>query len=458
MLPHRFSRFLIVLSILSWDPALARIGKSWQPFLVKLWKEHSMNSSRTGDNKTVHHGSNHGSGYFVGKITIGQPHPQEMHVAFTTSAGMFVLPSATCETVTCQHHRRYNPQNSSTSVDVQLDGRPVDPAGGRRAPPNAKREGTALDFAASDSKADGGLKGVIVQDEVCFGDRIGTAKGELPPSCATVSVVVAMQMDENTFSTLPEDGLVGLGLSALSPHNTLNFIGRLGQAGLKQQFGLYVADDASEAELTFGGWDASRMETSPLWVPVADPSLGHWMMDVVEVQVGGVPLKMCRENLCRGFVHTSSPRMMIPKSVTDEWLEAIGKYKPSQAIKCDLPEVSFKLATGDLLVLRREDYAGPGCEPEFTAHPMGKDIAGGADILIFGEPFLRRYYTVFDWEQNKLGFANALVERSCPRLAEAGIPDAAGCGGSGGSGDSQDAGVLGYFFSSSPSSQDHQEA
>eukprot|EP00418_Pyrodinium_bahamense_P068121 CAMPEP_0179079770 /NCGR_PEP_ID=MMETSP0796-20121207/35812_1 /TAXON_ID=73915 /ORGANISM="Pyrodinium bahamense, Strain pbaha01" /LENGTH=127 /DNA_ID=CAMNT_0020777113 /DNA_START=115 /DNA_END=494 /DNA_ORIENTATION=+ len=109
----------------------ARLGQSRQPFLVNLWKEHARNISADKARNEIPP-QDHGKGYFVGSILLGKPIPQELHVVFSTTTGLVSLPSSSCNSTACKEHHRYSPAQSETSVDVQQDGKPVDPRGGPR--------------------------------------------------------------------------------------------------------------------------------------------------------------------------------------------------------------------------------------------------------------------------------------------------------------------------------------
>mmetsp|Transcript_78539 Transcript_78539/g.243631 ORF Transcript_78539/g.243631 Transcript_78539/m.243631 type:complete len:453 (-) Transcript_78539:59-1417(-) len=410
--------------------ALGRLGQSRQPFLVKLWKEHARSIHPEGQNITHEANRDHGRGYFVGKIMLGSPEPQEMHVVFSTTTGMVSLPSSNCASTACQEHHRYSPAKSETSVDVQRDGSPVDPNGGRMAPAGVRRDTASLGFYTTNGTQDTtGLEGNFVAERLCMGDRFGNA-GKAEPICAKVSLVVATTIQEATFRTRPQDGLVGLSLQGLSIAPHFNVLNCLSSGGLQSHFGFFVEDDAKNAEIVFGGYDRERLAAPLAWVPLAQPALGHWLVDIKGVTVGSKRLAMCQApGGCRGMLDTSSPGITMPEGLAPELMALIEPEKASGK-GCTLPEFSLELAGGVTLTLRVEDYAGPRCEPEIRTHHFGQDIVEG-ELFLLGEPVLRRYYTVFDWGRERLGFAMANVERSCQRLHNAGLPTAPGsCQGS----------------------------
>jgi len=243
-------------------------------------------------------------------------------------------------------------------------------------------------------------------------------------------MVVATTIAEGALRTRPQDGLVGLGLEGLSIEPHFNFLRCLSNDGLKSQFGFFVEDDAKNAELTFGGYNRERFDPPLAWVPVAAPEIGHWLLTITGVRVGSQKLEMCRSGSgCRGMIDTSSPGINIPEDLAPELMDLVAPDVVG-GVMCALPDLSLELEGGVTLTLRVEDYAGPRCEPEIRTHGFGEDIVG-AQLIILGEPMIRRYYTVFDWGAMRLGFAMARVARSCQRLSAAGLPAGPGdCQGS----------------------------
>jgi len=397
----------------------ARLGQPKSPFLVKLWKEHA----RPTHGEAQYKGPDHGGGYFLGMIELGTPEPQELKVAFSTTSGLVLLPSSQCTSAACLQHRQYSPAKSETSIDVQRDGRPVDPAGGRRAPPGAYRESASVNFGASNG-AGGDVDGEFVTDVVCLGERVDR-NGASSKLCSNVTIMVETDIkdsssDHQLFLSRPQDGIVGLGLESLSIGPPFHILGRITKTGLPSQFGFWVDDDAHHAEIAFGGYDRNKLKSSLTWAPHADPARGQWLITVTGIRVGGKKISMCREKHCRGMLDTSSPGIIVPHAISEGLMKAITPDKSAKET-CMLPDLSFAVLGGPLLTIQVEDYAGPDCSPEVRTHKMADDLAG-APMLLLGEPLLRHYYTVYDWEKQQIAFGQATVQRSCRRLARAGLP------------------------------------
>merc|ERR1719210_1226172 len=103
--------------------------------------------------------------FYVGNITVGEP-PQHLTVLFDTGSGHVLLPHKACKNKSCLEHHRYSPWASSTAVDVNQDGSPVQ-AGSRIAKGRVNRTVEAVEFTQGDL-GEGSAKGVLVLDHVCL--------------------------------------------------------------------------------------------------------------------------------------------------------------------------------------------------------------------------------------------------------------------------------------------------
>merc|ERR1719263_1136597 len=79
------------------------------------------------------------------------------------------------------------------------------------------------------------------------------------------------------------------------------------------------------------------------------------------------------------------------------WLLASGRH-------CRSPDLHLDLG-GTTLTLKAEDYAGPSCAPMLA--PTKDEWPTKPGTFVLGEPFLKRYYTAFDWEHMRIGFGKA---------------------------------------------------
>lgn len=141
------------------------------------------------------------------------------------------------------------------------------------------------------------------------------------------------------------------------------------------------------------------------------------------------------------MVDSSSSHLGVPDETLAELEEAMGLARGGCS---DGPELQLVLEGGFTLTLTVREYADAaadgGCKS--LLHPVRATERAGArrigeqersdgtvldQTFILGEPVLRRYYTIFDWEAKRLGFgraANGLMAVTDRPAAEgAGMPE-----------------------------------
>ena len=145
----------------------------------------------------------------------------------------------------------------------------------------------------------GKVSGTFVKDKAC----LGAADSE-NPGCATVNMVVANDMSDQPFSLFHFDGILGLGLEALSLGPGFSFFGQMAaELPMQSRFSVFLArSDQGQSSISFGGHDESKAASGFSWVPVAKPELGYWQVQVYQVRIGDVVLDECADGGARGYV------------------------------------------------------------------------------------------------------------------------------------------------------------
>jgi hypothetical protein len=183
-------------------------------------------------------------------------------------------------------HRRYSPWESDTAFDVNIDGtmvqenkrlitteanRTVDNSGFTEADMKTDRTVGKIGFSQADLGA-GFLQAVLVRDHVCMQGNEGNA-------CVDLVTLAAISMDDVPFKSMPNDGIVGLGLPSLSGGPLLSFMARLmeGSQNVLPQFGISLGNESGK--IFFGGHDPAL--TAPIqWLPVDHPEQGLWQVAI----------------------------------------------------------------------------------------------------------------------------------------------------------------------------------
>lgn len=234
----------------------------------------------------------HKTAYF-GTVYVGFPVPQKFTVVFDTGSAHLFLPSSACENEPCLLHRRYNRSWSRSAIDIDHDGSVV----GKDA---SERDQVSLAYGT------GEVVGEFVNEVVCLGPppaptaHEGTsvnASWETSEHCAKARVVLAREMTDEPFRKFEFDGVLGLGMEALSLSPAFNFFGQMSRGTrVPPVFGVYLAqnDDVS-SEISFGGHNPARIAAPIQWVPVASPEHGYWQVKIKRAFVGFLYSCACGE-------------------------------------------------------------------------------------------------------------------------------------------------------------------
>jgi hypothetical protein len=241
------------------------------------------------------------------------------------------------------------------------------------------------------------VSGEFVRDKICVG-----AKDQL---CGVSDFVTLLEESDEPFALLPFDGV--LGLAPTSPDakefNVLQSLFAKRNAE-HSMFGLYLAETSSlvaaGGELIMGGYRKERMAEELSWAPVS--AEGSWQITVDDITVDGKPANLCAKGGCEAAIDTGSSLVLAPGNILGR---IMSRLDPGDDCAKKPPKLGF-MVKGKILEMDSEDYlekTEDGCE-FLLASAAGN---GKGPNLILGYPFLRRFYTVFDQGQKRIGFARA---------------------------------------------------
>merc|ERR1719399_1141851 len=349
---------------------------SWLKHKMKRLHKSSLGSSSKSKAEVVH------ASEYYGKITIGTP-PQEFLVVFDTGSGNLLIPSKQCTDEACTSHKRFDASLSASAVDIAFADEPdkaVDKGG--------DRDVVTITFGT------GEMSGVFIKDNVCIGSI-----------CTHGNFVASTEESDEPFSLVPFDGIFGLSLPQMSegPHfNVLDCMIR-DKVLKSNMFSVFFgATDAEESEITFGEFKVNRMASELFWAPVSNP--GYW-----QVVMDDIAIKNKRQNLCKGncqvAVDTGTSLMAGPTEIINSLIDKLNVANDCSNFK-GLPDLGF-IVGEHILNLKPDDYIDKS-EDGCSVALMTLDIPPPkGPLFIFGDPFLRKFYTVYDREQLKVGFALA---------------------------------------------------
>lgn len=323
------------------------------------------------NNKVVHKTA------YYGKLEVGSPR-QAFTVVFDTGSGNLMIPSTYCDSRACTMHKRFDRRLSNTAVDIDYDGTPV-------------RKGAARDQITV-TFGTGEISGVFVRDELCIGSL-----------CSEGSFVASTDETDDPFTSFNFDGVLGLALPQMSQGPDFNMMDRMVAAKSlkKPMFSVFLSDsDSEESEITFGDWKESHMASDLFWVKVSKPT-GYWQVQIEDITIDNKKQDMCKD--CQVAVDTGTSQLAGPTDVINE-LSTKLDVKSDCSNYDQLPDLGFVIGE-HIMNLKPVDYidkSSDGCEVSLM--PLDVPPPNGP-LFIFGDPFLRKYYTVYDRKAMQVGFA-----------------------------------------------------
>jgi len=313
---------------------------------------------------------------YFGEVEIGSP-PQKFKVIYDTGSSNLWVPSKACDN--CKSTGSvYNSAASSTYA----------------------KNGESFSLAYGT----GSCNGFLSQDTVSVGGVpiTGFAFGEVTHEAADV------------FGQAPFDGILGMGPAKAAVDHVPMPMDQLVKQGKIQHnvFSFYLASGGKAGStLTLGGTDSSFYTGEISYVPVAKAAylLPYWLVSASDVKIAGVSTKACGWLTgCEMVVDTGTSILAGPPSSVNGLISKIGTVAADCSNVDKLPVITFSFAGKDFdlgpdfYVLR---MSGENGQEQCQLGIQG--VNAGAPIWILGDPFLRKYYTVWDKDANRVGFALA---------------------------------------------------
>uniref|UniRef100_A0A670JD93 Gastricsin n=1 Tax=Podarcis muralis TaxID=64176 RepID=A0A670JD93_PODMU len=269
--------------------------------------------------------------------------PQNFLVLFDTGSSNLWVPSVYCNSQACTGHSRFNPSQSSTY--------------------STNGQTFSLQYGSGNLDGFFGFDTMRVSNIVVTKQEFGLSENE-PGS---------------NFVYAQFDGILGMAYPSLAVGGATTALEGMLQQNLLSQpiFSFYLS--------SYGGF--------------------FNVFPVLRFSIGGRATGWCSQG-CQAIVDTGTSLLTVPQQLTSHCI------LPSQyAVACsnvqNLPTISFNIngvsfpLPPSAYILNNNGYCTVGIEPTYLPSQNGQPL------WILGDVFLRKYYSVYDMGNNRIGFAAA---------------------------------------------------
>lgn len=202
------------------------------------------------------------------------------------------------------------------------------------------------------------------------------------------------------------DGILGLAFDSIAIGGSTVFGSAIEQGLVKDpMFAFYLGDD-SDGELTLGGYDKSKFSGELAWVGLQKAT--YWQVKLDGAQMGSYSTKDTNCIIDSGTSLLVGPKSEVSKlaSKVGATQTPMGQYTIDCAQVDSLPPVVFTIDGKDYSIDGKDTVIQSSGLCLFAF--MGMDLPEGAPQWILGDVFMRKYYTVFDQGNKRIGFAPAI--------------------------------------------------
>jgi hypothetical protein len=310
---------------------------------------------------------------YYGEVALGTPE-QKFNVIFDTGSSDLWVASSKCDD-SCGRHAEYDSSASSTYV----------------------ANGTAFDIMYGS----GPVSGFQSVDTLNMG-------GLLVKSQEFAEVTNAAGLGA-AYKLGKFDGILGMAFDVLSVNKVPTPFDNLVSQGLidTAQFAFYLGDSRTDkGELVLGGTDPAHYSGDITWVNLLAAT--YWEITLNGMSVDGTSYT----SGTKAIVDSGTSILTAPSDVVASIAAQLGAKEIIEGeymLACDyegLPDFTFTIDGHDY-TLSASDYLLPDGDLCLLGM-IGMDIpAPTGPLWILGDVFMRKYYTVFDTANKRVGFALA---------------------------------------------------
>jgi hypothetical protein len=310
---------------------------------------------------------------YYGEVMIGTP-PQKFTVVFDTGSSNLWVPKVNCQN--CGYwfiHGGKNKFDNSQSTSYKADG---------------------SDFHIQYGSGD--VQGYFSVDTVTLADDIVITDQKFAEVSNAGGLGVGYIMGQF-------DGILGLGFEGLSLGGAKTvFKNAIDQKVVAQPVFAFSLGDNADGELTLGGYDDSKFKGDITWIPLSEPK--YWQIDIEDITAGSYSSGTTNGIVDSGTSLITGPSTSIIKIALSVGAmpNIMGQYTIDCAKVPNLPDLEFKI-NGQVWKVPGKDLVIESAGTCLFAM-MGMDIPTGPQWIL-GDVFMRKFYTIFDYENQKVGLA-----------------------------------------------------
>jgi len=315
---------------------------------------------------------------YVGTVSIGTP-PQSFKVVYDTGSSNLWIPSSTCTTTSCQGKDIYSHTVSTTY--------------------KANGQSLAITYGT------GNVSGFLSQDVVTLGGI--SISGQVFGEATSLS---------SFFANQPFDGILGLGYAGIAVDGVTPVFDNLINNNVLASniFSVYLNSNAgsSTSVLVLGGVDSRYYKGSVFYSPVLptfqNNVFGYYAVSLNGIYVNGQELSGCsKTSPCVALVDTGTTGLSGPVTGINNIANALGQLTSCNQL-AGYPPIQISLG-GVTLVVPPQAYVIP---TGANSCQLGLQAGAKGSYWILGDVVLRNYYTIFDRQNNQVGFAGAIGSAS----------------------------------------------
>jgi len=317
---------------------------------------------------------------YYGEVSVGTP-PQNFKVVFDTGSGILWVPSHLCPGEACEKHNRLQEDDDST---IQLTQKKVH-----------------IKYGTGD------MSGRMASDAVAV------AGVQVPNQ----DFLLSTREDGIVFSRGRFDGVMGLGRKQLASvladfmtgRGTMFYVNAINQKRVKKpEFSIYVSAKMGRPGAVVLGGTNPKLYKGPLsFHKGLSPS--YWMTELNGLKVGNTMVKAAIG--ARGIIDSGTSLMVGPPEIIQQILPQTKVESDCSNMK-DLKNVEIHMkdvnGVNKVYELTPEDYVMNRfgvCKTGIAI--MQLQLPSVEPIMILGDTFLRKYYSLYNHKTGNIAFANA---------------------------------------------------